>query len=114
MNKKGQALIEFILIMPVFMIILMSLIDIGNIYIKKNELNSDAQVLEQMYQNNDTQKIALYTANKDIILEEDTNDNLTTLKLKKKIKINAPILTNILGSNYILETDKTFYKENEQ
>ena len=39
MNKKGQALIEFILIMPIFLILIMSLIDVGNIYIKKYELN---------------------------------------------------------------------------
>ena len=114
MNKKGQALIEFILIMPVFMIIVMSLIDIGNIYMKKYELNNDLQIVEQMYQNNNIQKVALYTANKNVTIEEEINDDLITIKLKKRLKINAPILTNILGNDYIIETEKTFYKENEQ
>ncbi|MBR2708597.1 MAG: pilus assembly protein [Bacilli bacterium] len=113
MNKKGQALIEFILIMPVFMVILMSLIDVGNIYMKKNELNNDLQIIETMYQNKDSQNIALYTSNKDITLEENIENDLITLTLKKEVKINAPILTNILGKKYTVETKKTIYKENE-
>ena len=35
MNKKGQALVEFILILPVLLLILMAMIDIGNIFLKK-------------------------------------------------------------------------------
>lgn len=113
MNKKGQALIEFILIMPVFMIILMSLIDIGNIYMKKYELNTSLQTVETMYQNNDAQKIALYTSNNDLTLEENIDNDLITLTLKKQVKINAPILTNILGKKHTIEAKKTFYRENE-
>lgn len=114
MNKKGQALIEFILIMPVFMIILMSLMDVGNIYIKKHELNNSLHTIEEMYQRNDIQNIALYTSNNDLTLEENVENDLITITLKKEIKISAPILTNILGKNYIIKEKTTFYKENEQ
>ena len=113
MNKKGQALIEFILVMPIFMIILMSLIDVGNIYLKKNELNNELQIIEEMYQKQDIQNIALYTSNKDLTLEESTENELITITLKKQIKINAPILTNIIGKKYTIEEKKTFYKETE-
>ena len=40
MNKKGQALVEFILILPVLLLILMAMIDIGNIFLKKYELEN--------------------------------------------------------------------------
>lgn len=113
MNKKGQALIEFILIMPIMMIILMSLIDVGNIYIKKNELNNNLQTVEALYQKNDVQKIALFISNNDLTLDESTDNDLITITIKKQIKINAPILTNILGKTYTVEAKKTFYKENE-
>ena len=113
MSKKGQALIEFILIMPVFMLLIMSLIDIGNIFIKKYELENDLQQITTMYQNGDVQKIALYTSNRNITIEEETNNDLITIYLKKDIKINAPILSNILGSNYKVELSKVLYKENE-
>lgn len=114
MNKKGQALVEFVLVMPIFMILIMSIIDVGNIFIKKYELNNDIELIENMYQNKDTQRIVAYTSNKNIVLEENTNSDLTTIKLKKEIKINAPILNKIIGKKYIIETDKTFYKDNEQ
>lgn len=114
MNKKGQALIEFILIMPVLMIILMSLIDVGNIFIKKYELNSNLQTLEIMYQKNDTQNIILFISNNDLLLDENIDNDLITISLKKQIKINAPILSNILGKTYTVEANKTFYKENGQ
>ena len=113
MNKKGQALIEFILVMPVFMLILMSLIDVGNIYMKKYELNNDLQTIETLYKNNDAQKIAIYTSNNNLSLEEKIENDLITITLKKQVKINAPILTNILGKNYSVEAKKTFFKENE-
>ena len=113
MNKKGQALIEFILIMPVFMIIIMSLIDVGNIFIKKDELNKSIETIHELYQNNETEKLVLYTTKENITLEENIKDNLVDIKISKKIKINAPILTNILGKEYKIETTKTFYIEEQ-
>ena len=41
MNKKGQALVEFILILPVLLLIVMAIIDIGNIFLNKYDLNKD-------------------------------------------------------------------------
>ena len=113
MNKKGQALIEFILIMPIFLILIMSLIDVGNIYIKKYELNKHLQVVETMYQNNKSEQIALYTSNNDLTIEEQRENDLITIILRKKVKINAPFLTNILGKNHTIESRGTFYKTDE-
>ena len=41
MNKKGQALVEFILILPVLLLIIIGMIDIGNIFLSKYDLNKD-------------------------------------------------------------------------
>ena len=113
MNKKGQALIEFILIMPVFMLLIIALIDVGNIFLKKYELNNDLELIENMYQNESDEKIAAYVAREDIILDTQTENDLVTITLKKEIKINAPVLTNILGRKYKIETKKSFYKESD-
>lgn len=113
MNKKGQALIEFILIMPVLMIIIMSLIDVGNIFLRKYELNNNLELIEEMYQKETPELIAAYTARENIILEEERDNNLIKIKLKKEVKISAPILTNILGNNYEIETGKSFYKDEQ-
>ena len=49
MNKKGQALIEFVLILPVLLLIIIMMIDVGNIFIKKYELNKDLETISDLY-----------------------------------------------------------------
>ena len=115
MNNKGQALIEFILILQVLLLILMAMIDIGNIFLKKYELNEDLETVTELYKNNDTKELGLYLANEDIKLEDSKTNEMITITLQKQIEINAPLLKNVLGKNYIIETSKTFYEEvNEQ
>lgn len=120
MNKKGQALIEFILIMPLLLIILMSLIDVGNIFLNKYELGKDLETIEQLYQKGDKKELLAYAANEDITFEEEGQNDMVTLKVKKQVNITAPMLTNILGKKYTIEDSKTIYgeenngEENEQ
>ena len=42
MNRKGQALVEFVLILPIFILILFAVIDFGMILNKKNELENNS------------------------------------------------------------------------
>lgn len=111
MNKKGQALVEFILILPVLLLIVMALIDVGNIFLKKYELNNDLETVTELYKNNNEKELSLYLSSEDLTLDESKTNEMTTLTLKKTIEINAPGLTNILGKNYQIEVKKTFYNE---
>lgn len=40
MNRKGQALVEFVLILPILIFIILSIVDIGKMMIIKNHLES--------------------------------------------------------------------------
>ena len=40
MNRKGQALVEFVLILPIFILMLFAIVDFGMILSKKNELEN--------------------------------------------------------------------------
>ena len=40
MNKKGQALVEFILILPILIFILLAIVDIGKLNIMKSHLET--------------------------------------------------------------------------
>ena len=109
MNKKGQALVEFILILPVILLIMMSLIDIGNIFLKKHELNKDLQTISELYINDKKQDLLAYASKEDIIFSESKTGELITLKIEKKIPINAPVLSSILGKNYQINASKSIY-----
>ena len=99
MNKKGQALVEFILILPVLLLIIMAMIDIGNIFLTKYTLNNDLDIVTNLYQNNDVKNLGTYLASEDLTLDDKAVNGITTLTIKKNIEINAPLLSNILGEN---------------
>lgn len=113
MNKRGQALVEFILILPVLLLIAMAMIDIGNIFLKKYDLNKDLETVTELYKSNDTKQLGVYLANEDLTLEDESKNGMVTLTLKKNVEISAPGLTNILGKNYEITTSKTIYENYE-
>ena len=41
MNKRGQALVEFVIILPIFIFMLLSIMDIGRIIYFQNEMVSE-------------------------------------------------------------------------
>ena len=104
MNRKGQALVEFILILPVLLIIIIALIDIGNIYIKKYELNKDLEIVAEYYEKNKTDELLAYVSNEDIEFFENTEGNIKIITLKDKVEVNAPVLSSIIGRQYTIET----------
>ena len=54
MNRKGQALVEFVLILPVFIFILFVIVDFGNILSNKNKLEYVSADIVDMYKNGDS------------------------------------------------------------
>ena len=58
MNRKGQALVEFVLILPIFIMILFSIVDFGMIFNKKNELeNISVDIINLLNNNNKIEEI---------------------------------------------------------
>ena len=58
MNRKGQALVEFVLILPIFIMILFSIVDFGMIFNKKNELeNISIDIINLLNNNNKIEEI---------------------------------------------------------
>lgn len=113
MNKKGQALIEFVLILPVLLLIIIMMIDVGNIFIKKYELNKDLETISDLYQNNENKQLAAYIASEEIKFEEKPVGDMVKLTITKNINIAAPILSNVLGKEYKISLSKMVYASYE-
>ena len=111
MNKKGQALVEFILILPVLLLILMAMIDIGNIFLTKYELENNLETVTEMYKNNDENNLNTFLTKENLTLNKEKTNAMTTLTLKQTVQINAPLLNNILGKNYEISSSKTFFEK---
>ena len=104
MNKRGQALVEFILILPVILLVLMALIDVGTIFMQKIDLNNDMQTIVQLYKN----------GNKNELDKETKENNLVNLSLSKEVRISTPGLTNVLGKKYNIEVKRTVAGDNNE
>ena len=50
-DNKGQALVEFVLIVPILIFILLALIDIGNVIINKYKLEDNLSTIVELYLN---------------------------------------------------------------
>ena len=81
-NNKGQALIEFIIILPIFLILIISLIDLGNIFMKKSSLENNLDTIVAMYKEDKTDDIKDYALknNLDVAISNDSKFKKFTIK----------------------------------
>ena len=108
MNKKAQALVEFVLILPILIILLFAIIDFGNIFITKSNLESDmdiaTKVLNESTDTNTLQEditTAVSKNDKSVQVELSFDEaNYVKIKLTKDIKTITPGLNLILGYPY--------------
>lgn len=112
-SNKGQALIEFTIILPIIIIILMYIIDFSSIIIQKHKLESDMDLIVTLYDQKKTDEINAYIQSNNITINYKTENNLTTIEIKKSIKSNLPLMNKIIGNN--INTNRTIYNgiENE-
>lgn len=109
-NNKGQALVEFIIILPIFLLLIMCVFDFGNIMSKKYSLENDIDVVSDMYKDKKYNEINNYLNNKNIKVSYSNRDDLFIINLSKEVNITSPILNVILGKDYEINVEKSIYK----
>ena len=110
-NNKGQALVEFIIILPIFLLLIISVIDFGNIISKKYSLENDIDTISSLYKDNKTNEINNYTNKKDIKVKFTNEGDLTNIVLSKDIRIISPMLNLVFGKSYDISVEKSIYNE---
>lgn len=100
MNNKGQALVEFIVILPVLLLIIMAICDFGNIILKKYSLENDLDTVVELYNSDKVSDINNYINDNNLSIEYSKASSFTKIVLSKKVNINTPLLNNILGKDY--------------
>lgn len=105
MNRKGQALVEFVLILPIFILILFSVYDIGMIIYNKNVLESTSNDVIFML-TNDSNIDEIKIKYNDITIDINDDGKYYNITLNKKIDILTPGLNLVLGSPYNVEVER--------
>lgn len=108
-NSRGQALVEFVLIIPVLIFILLAIFDVGNIVVSKYKLEDKLSTIVDMYENGEISKIDSFATLEKIKVEYKKHDVYITIKVSDSVTINTPGLNNILGKNMNIDAKRTIY-----
>ena len=122
-NNKAQALVEFALILPILIMMIFAIIDFGNIFVTKsnleNKLNYAVEILKTSVDSATLYDDVSTSVNKDskdeikVELTFSSDDDFVTIKLIKDINIITPGLNLILGNKYRATTERvvTYVKQ---
>ena len=105
MNNKGQALVEFVLILPVFLFIVMIVYDFGMIFNSKNQLLSNSNDIVMMIKNGEDID-DVRSKYSDIKIEKTHDGEYTKIVIEDSIKLNTPGLKNIMGYPYVINVER--------
>lgn len=100
MNRKGQALIEFIIILPIFIMLMLAVFDYVRIYSEKNKLES---IMEDVILDNNVNTDIKFT-------KKQIDGNKVEYVVSKDIDIYSPVLSVIIGNNYKVSTKRVVYE----
>ena len=105
MNKKGQALVEFVLILPILIFMVFASYDFGMIFTKKSAL-----------ENNSSDIISLYKSGKSIDdikemypkieISDEIDNNYHKITLTSNVKVITPGLNRVLGNPYKIMVER--------
>ena len=111
MDRKGQALVEFVFILPIFLFILFVIYDFGMVFNRKNILISDSSDIVELYRNGKTiEEInGMYS---DVLVEVDSTSDYNKLTFTSNVKLITPGLNRVFGNPYKIKVER--YIPNEE
>ena len=114
MNRKGQALVEFVLIVPILIMILFCMIDFGKILYSRINLESKIDKVISLYEEEKTYDEIKKIINKDdkVNIKITNKDNeYVEFSLSKEIEIITPGLNAILDNPFENKITRVVYYE---
>lgn len=114
MNKKGQALVEFVIILPIFIFMLLGIIDIGKVVIARTEAESQLAEALSLYHKHKTYDEIISLMNlqeQEMKLEVTSNNKTLTFLIEKDVEVVTPGLGVILGNPCKVEAKRVIVNE---
>lgn len=109
-NHRGQALIEFLLILPVLLVIIMAVFDFGNILYHRYKIENQLDFIVDLYHEDEKEELENYLKENKLEMDVNQEKAYTTIRLKQDITLYTPGLNKILGSQYQVDAVKTLYE----
>ena len=117
LNNKGQVLVMFVLLIPIFLLVLVLIVDVSNLFIKKNELNNINYLVIDSILDDDVDDLGVRSLilknDKDIIINNiSINDNIVEISLEKEYN---GIFSHLIDKKiYNIESNYKGYKKDNK
>ena len=109
MNKRGQALVEFILVLPILLLLIFALIDFGKILVCKNHLEG---VMNEVSELSDDEITAYLRKDTDYKISYDVKyDEYRNITLVATVDLITPGMKNILKNPYVVKVERSIVYE---
>lgn len=113
-NKRGQALVEFVIILPVIIFIIMGLVDTIVIFTHKNNAESKMADVIELYKNNESDESITKFIQKDLksaSFKSNKDAKYSYLEITDNYEFITPGLSTILGNPYKITTERVILNE---
>ncbi len=111
-NNKGQALVEFVLLLPLIIFILFIVFDFANVFYNKNHLEGILEDVCNMVEEGYTkQEITEMIDNKNITYSILVKDNLATIKLEQVINFTTPFANSLFNDSFKISSQRVILYE---
>lgn len=106
MNRKGQALVEFVLILPVLILMLFVIFDFGNIFYSKYDIqNQSSDIIKLIQKGNDVEEVTDIYSKLNIKID-GYKENYKLVTITKEVDLITPMLNLILDDPYIIRVER--------
>lgn len=109
MNKRGQALVEFVIILPIFILLVLGVIDMARIMYSKMNLEEQLSDVVDYYKSGKT--LAQIQEKIDNDIKINNEGEYVDIELSKKIDIITPGLQFIFDSPYAIVVKRSILNE---
>lgn len=105
MNNRGQALIEFVLILPIFIFILFAVIDFGVIFYNKSNLENISSDIINLFKNGTSvEEIDVIYEKEEFSVSRDGDNYIFTVSVS--VNLITPGLNRVLGDPYTIDVKR--------
>lgn len=110
-KNKGQALVEFVIILPIIMIIIFVIIDFSNVFYQKNNLESIMNSVVTYKENGKSNEYIKNQIKDDVKITYEINNENLTINISKDIKLITPFSSMFFESPYTISTERIILYE---
>lgn len=105
MNNKGQALVEFVLILPIFLFIVFAVFDFGMIFSSKNKLENDSLDISLLFKNGTTLD-EIKKMYPDLLITINNDSEYYEVKISSSVNLITPGFNRIFGDPYLIDVSR--------